>query len=122
MTECELGEECSCPKTCVQCYPSLVKTLNGHPVTPLTLAVRDIVNEFKRASRKYPDFNSFHEGYAVLEEELDELWDEVKKKTSEPPTDQAYDPTAYQDPVKLRAEAIQTAAMALRFVVDLCAD
>ena len=103
-----------------KCILKPVVKINGHPVTPLTLAVRDIANEYKSASKKYPDFNSYHEGYAILEEELDELWDEVKKKTSVPPKDEPYDPEDYQDPERLRAEAIQVAAMALRFVVNLC--
>jgi hypothetical protein len=68
--------------------------------------VSDIVlNEVERASSKYPSFNSPHEGYAVLLEEVDELWDEVKA-----------------DNIDLAcAEAIQVAAMAIRFVVDLSA-
>lgn len=51
-------------------------------------------------------FASAHEGYAVLQEEVEELWEEVKKR--EP------------DKVRMRAEAIQVAAMALRFVMDVC--
>lgn len=46
-----------------------------------------------------------HEGYAVILEELDELWEECKQKRP--------------DPSRMRAEAIQVAAMALRFAVDL---
>jgi hypothetical protein len=53
-------------------------------------------------------FNSAHEGYAVILEELDELWDEVKKNGSQ------------RDVQKMRDEAIQVAAMAMRFVVDVC--
>jgi hypothetical protein len=66
--------------------------------------VLDIVSsEVARASSKYPAFNSAHEGYAVLLEEVDELWDEVKA-----------------DNIDLAcAEAIQVAAMAVRFIVDL---
>lgn len=64
--------------------------------------------ELERATTDYGPFVSYHEGYAVLLEEVDELWDEVKKKPSE------------RDPVKIKKEAVQVAAMALRFLVDLC--
>jgi hypothetical protein len=49
-----------------------------------------------------------HEGYAVILEELDELWDEVR--ASKPGADCA----------TMRTEALQVAAMALRFVHDVC--
>ena len=34
----------------------------------------------ERARTKHKPINSAHEGYAVILEELDEFWDEVKKK------------------------------------------
>ena len=69
---------------------------------------KDMVDEYKRAVEKYgfPAFNSYHEGYAVIKEELDELWEEVKKYPK-------------QDNAKLYKEAIQIGAMAIRFVYDL---
>lgn len=60
-------------------------------------------SELARAREQFADFTSPHEGYAVLREELDELWDEVKANNIE----------------RARAEAIQVAAMALRFWADL---
>lgn len=51
-----------------------------------------------------------HEGYAVLLEEVDELWDEVKKNPRKDPACIA----------RRRTEAIQIAAMAMRFVLDVC--
>ena len=62
--------------------------------------------EVKRARQIYPKFNSTHEGYAVMLEEIDELWDEIKQKKS--------------SPAKLREEAIQVGAMAIRFIQDCC--
>jgi hypothetical protein len=56
----------------------------------------------------YPSFNSAHEGYAVLLEEFDELWDEVKKNPTK------------RDPAAMRKEAIQVAAMAIRFAAECC--
>jgi len=61
--------------------------------------------ELIRAQKKFPPFNSYHEGYAVLREEVDELWDEIK---------------GGQDPERLRDEATQVAAMAMRFLLELC--
>jgi hypothetical protein len=68
----------------------------------------DVIEELCRAMEKFPHFNSAHEGYAVLAEEVDELWDEVKKNSK----------TRSKD--LMRAEAIQVAAMAMRFVLDVC--
>lgn len=70
------------------------------------LAIADVVAELHRARAKFPDFGTGHYGYAVILEELDELWDEIKKKN---PSRE-----------RLRAEAMQVAAMALRFMIDLC--
>ena len=52
---------------------------------------------------------SAHEGYAVILEELDELWDEVKKNPSKHPRLKE----------AMRSEAIQVAAMAVRFIIDV---
>ena len=61
--------------------------------------------ELKNAVEKFPPFNTQHEGYAVLLEEVDELWKDVKHAT---------------DPRDTTREAIQVAAMALRFLIDCC--
>lgn len=62
--------------------------------------------ELDSAMRKFGPFASPHEGYAVILEELDELWVEVKA----------------HDLDGMREEAIQVAAMALRFLVDICTE
>jgi NTP pyrophosphatase (non-canonical NTP hydrolase) len=72
------------------------------------LATDAIEKECFRARAQYPQFHSAHEGYAVLLEEVEELWDEVKKSPKK------------RDPAAMREEAIQVAAMALRFLVDVC--
>ena len=66
-----------------------------------------IVQEHERAISLFPPFRSEHEGYAIILEKLDELWDEVKKKKP-------------RDKHLMRKEAIQVAAMATRFLIDLC--
>ncbi len=73
-------------------------------------ALEDIEQELKAAQLKFPSFHSLHEGYAVLLEEQDELWDRIKEWKGL---------DARKAPA-IRREAIQVAAMALRFVVELC--
>lgn len=67
--------------------------------------------EFSKASSHHPPFNSPHEGYAVILEELDELWDSIKDARSINERSEA-----------MRVEAVQVAAMAVRFLVDLIPD
>ena len=63
-------------------------------------------NELARATALHRPMHSAHEGYAVILEELDELKAEVWRKQS--------------DKAAMRKEAIQIAAMAMRFVRDVC--
>jgi hypothetical protein len=67
-----------------------------------------VAQELTKATERYPDFASAHEGYAVILEELDELKAEVWKNQKT------------RDVGKMRAEACQVAAMAIRFMVDVC--
>jgi hypothetical protein len=73
-------------------------------------AINAVINELNVATQLHGPFHSAHEGYAVIKEELDELWDEIKLKRSE------------RNPVNLREEAVQVAAMAIRFLVDIAED
>ncbi len=60
--------------------------------------------EYRRAASLHGPFSSTHEGYAIIKEEVDELWDGIKKN----------------DDIKLlKEEAIQIAAMAIRFCMDI---
>ena len=70
---------------------------------PVDRAVSLVVSEFARAEAKHKPFNSHHEGYAVIQEEVDELWDDVKADRKE----------------AALKEAVQVAAMGLRFIVNL---
>jgi glutamyl-tRNA reductase len=67
-----------------------------------------ITRELLIARHLFPRMNSAHEGWAILKEEVDELWDEVKKN----PQTRAIS--------KMKKEAIQVAAMAARFIEDCC--
>lgn len=68
----------------------------------------DAIKELNRATEMNGPFASAHEGYAILLEEMDELKEEIWKKAK------------LRDKNKMRTEAIQIAAMAIRFVVDVC--
>ena len=69
--------------------------------------LKEIINEVKSARNKYPAFHSNHEGYAVLLEEIEELWNYIKESKSTKADD------------KMRKECIQIAAMSIRFIEDL---
>lgn len=75
-----------------------------HSVDYILLEVR---RELLTAMKQNAPLNSSHEAYAVIREELDEFWDEVKKKRSE------------RDPELMKKELIQVAAMAIRAIHDV---
>jgi hypothetical protein len=77
---------------------------NDARIKPVMKAIR---KEVERAMSLHGSMRNAHEAYAVLLEEVDELWDEVKKNSKT------------RDPLKMREEAIQVAAMAARFVIDV---
>ena len=64
-----------------------------------------VARELSRATAEFPPFNSPHEGHAVIAEEMDELWDLVRANDARGEA--------------ARKEAIQIAAMAIRYVRDL---
>lgn len=67
-----------------------------------------VQKEVETASAAWPPFNSAHEAFAVLKEEVDELWDHVKTNQKR------------RDLEAMRREAIQVAAMAVRFASEVC--
>lgn len=84
-------------------------------ITPLERASEEAFQEVIRAKGIHGNkpFNSVHEGYAVLFEEVDELWDEVKKNPRK------MEGGKEEHKRRMRIEAIQVAAMALRFASEL---
>lgn len=71
-------------------------------VNPIIEAIRE---EFFRAAAKHGLYNnSYHESYAVILEEVDELWDEIKKKK--------------HDDDRIKEEAVQIAAMCIKLIVS----
>lgn len=66
----------------------------------------EVLDELRNAMKKFPTFNSAHEGYAILLEEVDEAWEEIKNN----------------DYKRAREEMIQVAAMAIRWLRDVEGD
>jgi hypothetical protein len=71
-------------------------------IDKILLQVRE---EVYFATEKFGVFASPHEGYAIIKEELDELWDDIK-------ANRGYEFAAER-------EAIQVAAMAIRYLLDI---
>lgn len=67
-----------------------------------------VTMEAIRATGKHPKMNSHHEAYAVIKEEFDEYWQEVMKRPSK------------RDKEALKLELVQTAAMCVRTLYELC--
>jgi hypothetical protein len=66
----------------------------------------ELADEIDRAMTYHATMHSPHEGHSVIREELDELWEHVRADTGRS--------------IEARHEAMQIAAMALRYIFDLC--
>ncbi len=66
--------------------------------------------ELRKALTNWPPWNSPHEGHALMLEEFEELWAHVKTRP--------YD----RDLIAMRYEAVQVAACAVRFALELCGE
>jgi len=101
------------------CESCKAKNLRGRnleikPAEYQHLQVNLLSNEIKadvfRAGKLFPRMNSPHEASAVIREEFDEYWDEVKvHNTSKPDRDTR---------PRQRDELIQLAAMCMRAILD----
>lgn len=69
-------------------------------------AIKLIINEMERGLKKFGPYNSRHEAYAVIFEEVEELWNEIKigQKTTLHGLD--------------IDEAIQVSATTLRYIIE----
>lgn len=67
----------------------------------------EVLDELVGAQENFPPFRNLHEGWAKMNEEVDELWDLVRLKQ------------ILRDPDQVREECLQVAAMALRIIFDL---
>ncbi|MBB4287977.1 hypothetical protein [Roseospira goensis] len=70
-----------------------------------TRALEDVAAEAERAATKHRPMAGAHEGWAVIKEELDELWEHVRADTGRS--------------AAARREAVQIAAMAIRYITDV---
>lgn len=73
-----------------------------------SVAASDALIEVHHARTMFPEMYSAHEGFAIILEEMDELKAHVWMKQSK------------RDLAAMRKEAIQVAAMAISFAVDVC--
>jgi len=79
-------------------YQAMVPTIGND-------LAEELDDELRRAIIKHGRMNSRHEAYAVILEELDEFWDEVRAQEI--------------NGARCRHELLQVAAMALRAIKDL---
>ena len=81
--------------------PTYLGNPHDHPIW------QELADELDRAMTRHAPMHSPHEGWAVIREELEpELWEHVVGNTGRSP--------------EARAEALQIAAMGLRYILDLC--
>lgn len=69
--------------------------------------IAEMIEELCVAQDKHGPMRSAHEAYSVILEEVDEFWQEVKRKREE------------RDLEAMRRELMQIAAMACRAAIDL---
>ena len=83
-----------------------IKKENANSGYPL---LGEVADEMNKAISQFPTLHSLHEGYAIMLEEVDELWEHVKTNQKR------------RDKEAIKKECIQIAAMALRIILD-CGD
>lgn len=71
----------------------------------MKIIIEDVTREAETTVTRFGEFASYHEGYAVLLEEVDELWEEIKTKD--------------RSPALIYSEARQVAAMAIK-IMSFC--
>lgn len=77
-------------------------------MNPLDQAFADVRKEVEKAVDRYEPMRSAHEGHSILREEVEELWEHVKRRQG------------WRSIDEMRHEAVQVAAMAIRFIHDIC--
>jgi hypothetical protein len=64
--------------------------------------LKEVEKQVLKAESKFDEFHSPHEGYGIIKEEFDELWDEIKLKS--------------HDYKRMYEEALHVACTAIRFM------
>lgn len=94
--------------------PALGFSFGVDQMKDVGLTLSEIAMSYQKARLKYQPIRSPHEGYAILMEEVDELWEVVKASH----IGAAFDYSANSQ--AMRKEALHVAAMALAFLVEVC--
>ncbi len=102
---CVANPDLSCDLPTEQVLDMIHMLKARHRTVPSGIYV-EVQAELERARKKFGAFPTEQHGYAVILEEMDELWDEIRHKV----------PSV----AAMRKEAIQVAAMAVRFTQDVC--
>lgn len=76
--------------------------MSAYDRTTRTEQIAAVMEELQKAERHGKEFASLHEGYAVILEELDEIWDVTRQKRRD------------RSEEDLRKEFIQLAAMCFK--------
>lgn len=80
-----------------------LQPLDTATVDKIDSALSAVRKEMIRATQLHGDFRNGHEGYGILQEEVDELFDEIKGNRKK----------------RAKVEAVQVASTAARFLVCL---
>lgn len=75
----------------------------------VSLIQREVREHLDECLEEWPPHVDAHHSFAILKEEVDELWEAVRMKQTDP---ERHD--------QLRKEAIQVAAASMRFILDIC--
>jgi hypothetical protein len=95
-----MSETPNTPSTEARTYgPTYLGGVHDHPIW------EELSDALDKAMTRHAPMHSPHEGHSVIREELDELWEHVRADTGRS--------------VDARKEAIQIAAMGLRYALDL---
>jgi hypothetical protein len=79
----------------------------------ISLQLARIGHEVTRAMELHPPMNSAHEAYAVILEEVEEFWEDVKENPEKLSVQEQLKRTSH-----MRTELIHIAAMCIRATID----
>lgn len=88
----------------------ITKVLDDFRVTNIGKSIKTIIAEYNHIIIRHAPFHSTYEGWALIKQKVDELWEEIKKEE------------AGDSKEVMMKEAAQIGAMAMRFIIDLGID
>jgi len=88
----------------------VTRVLDDFRVSNIGKSIKAIITEYNHTIIKQPPFSSTYEGWAMIRQQVDELWEQVKKDETE------------NVKAIMCKEAAQIGAMAMRFMIDLGMD